>query len=92
MEDARHYCQQRHGDLASITSKEENIFLWKQVIICVLFFTLLFAFLTLNNNFDNLLTSKKFEWCAFPYVSLQISRSYGRYYIGLSVDLDGSSW
>uniref|UniRef100_A0A669D8Q0 Mannose receptor, C type 1b n=2 Tax=Oreochromis niloticus TaxID=8128 RepID=A0A669D8Q0_ORENI len=51
MEDARHFCQQRHGDLVSITSKEENVFIWKQ-----------------------------------------ISRSYGRYYIGLSVDLDGSPW
>ncbi|KAM3604133.1 uncharacterized protein V6R79_006931 [Siganus canaliculatus] len=51
MEEARRYCQQRHGDLVSIISKEENTFLWKQV-----------------------------------------SRSYGSYYIGLSVDLDGSFW
>ncbi|XP_039999154.1 macrophage mannose receptor 1-like [Xiphias gladius] len=51
MEDARHYCQRRHGDLVSISSKDENVFLWKQ-----------------------------------------ISRSYGQYYLGLSVDLDGSSW
>uniref|UniRef100_A0A3Q3W748 Uncharacterized protein n=1 Tax=Mola mola TaxID=94237 RepID=A0A3Q3W748_MOLML len=51
MDDARHFCKQRRGDLVSITSKEENIFLWKQ-----------------------------------------ISRNYGSYYIGLSVDLDGSSW
>ncbi|KAM6919233.1 macrophage mannose receptor 1-like [Xenentodon cancila] len=51
MEEARHLCQQRHGDLVSIESKEENNFLWKQV-----------------------------------------SRSYGSYYIGLSVDLDGSFW
>uniref|UniRef100_A0A8C3ALJ6 Mannose receptor, C type 1b n=1 Tax=Cyclopterus lumpus TaxID=8103 RepID=A0A8C3ALJ6_CYCLU len=48
MEDARHFCQQRHGDLISINSKEENAFVWKQ-----------------------------------------ISRTYGSYYIGLSVDLDG---
>lgn len=33
MEDARHFCKQKHGDLVSITSKEENVFLWKQVII-----------------------------------------------------------
>uniref|UniRef100_A0A1A8MEC8 Macrophage mannose receptor 1-like n=2 Tax=Nothobranchius pienaari TaxID=704102 RepID=A0A1A8MEC8_9TELE len=51
MEDARQFCQQSHGDLVSINSKEENIFLWKQ-----------------------------------------ISRGYGSYYIGLSVDLDGSFW
>ncbi|TKS79617.1 Macrophage mannose receptor 1 [Collichthys lucidus] len=51
MEDARHFCQQRHGDLVSIMSKEENTFLWKQ-----------------------------------------ISRTYGSYYIGMSVDLDGTSW
>ncbi|KAK5860194.1 hypothetical protein PBY51_021689 [Eleginops maclovinus] len=51
MEDARLYCQKRHGDLASINSKEENVFIWKQ-----------------------------------------ISRGYGNYYIGLSVDLDGSFW
>lgn len=35
MEDARHFCQQRHGDLVSITSKEENTFLWKQVSIFI---------------------------------------------------------
>ncbi|XP_037642855.1 macrophage mannose receptor 1b isoform X1 [Sebastes umbrosus] len=51
MEDARQYCQQRHGDLVSINSKDESVFLWKQV-----------------------------------------SRSYGNYYIGLSVDLDGTFW
>ncbi|XP_069548457.1 macrophage mannose receptor 1-like [Brachyistius frenatus] len=31
MEEARHYCQQRHGDLVSIKSKDENSFIWKQV-------------------------------------------------------------
>ncbi|XP_015227054.1 PREDICTED: macrophage mannose receptor 1-like [Cyprinodon variegatus] len=51
MEEARAFCRERHGDLVSFTSKEENIFLWKQ-----------------------------------------ISRSYGSWYIGLSVDLDGSFW
>ncbi|XP_042353142.1 macrophage mannose receptor 1-like isoform X2 [Plectropomus leopardus] len=51
IEDARHYCQKRHGDLVSITSNDENVFIWKQV-----------------------------------------SRSYGSYYLGLSVDLDGSFW
>ncbi|XP_037131941.1 macrophage mannose receptor 1b isoform X2 [Syngnathus acus] len=51
MEDARHYCKQHHGDLVTINSEAENIFIWKQV-----------------------------------------SRSYGTYYIGLSVDLDGSFW
>nr|XP_061795005.1 macrophage mannose receptor 1-like [Nerophis lumbriciformis] len=51
MEDARRYCQQYHGDLVTINSEAENIFIWKQ-----------------------------------------ISRSYGTYYIGLSVDLDGSFW
>uniref|UniRef100_A0A8D0CM87 Mannose receptor, C type 1b n=1 Tax=Sander lucioperca TaxID=283035 RepID=A0A8D0CM87_SANLU len=51
MEDARHFCQQRHGDLVSVTSKDENLFLWKK-----------------------------------------ISRSYRSYYLGLSVDLDGSFW
>lgn len=33
MEEARHFCQQRHGDLVSISSKDENTFLWKQVNI-----------------------------------------------------------
>lgn len=33
MEDARYFCQQRHGDLATINSEAENIFLWQQVII-----------------------------------------------------------
>ncbi|XP_068459604.1 macrophage mannose receptor 1-like isoform X2 [Clinocottus analis] len=51
MEDARHFCQKWHGDLVSISSKDENVFIWKQ-----------------------------------------ISRSYGSYYLGLSVDLDGSFW
>uniref|UniRef100_A0A674P6A3 Mannose receptor, C type 1b n=1 Tax=Takifugu rubripes TaxID=31033 RepID=A0A674P6A3_TAKRU len=51
MEKARHLCQQKHGDLVSISSKEENNFLWKQ-----------------------------------------IARSYGSYYIGLSVDIDGRFW
>lgn len=32
MDDARHYCRQRHGDLVSIDSKDENTFIWKQVI------------------------------------------------------------
>ncbi|KAM9845227.1 macrophage mannose receptor 1b [Aulostomus maculatus] len=50
-EDARHFCTQRHGNLVTISSEAENIFLWKQ-----------------------------------------ISRSYGSYYIGLTVDLDGSCW
>ncbi|XP_071402106.1 macrophage mannose receptor 1-like [Centroberyx affinis] len=49
MEEARHFCQQRHGDLVVINSEAENVFLWKQ-----------------------------------------ISRSYGYYYIGLTVDLDGT--
>ena len=31
MDDARQFCQQRHGDLVSISTKEENVFLWKQV-------------------------------------------------------------
>ncbi|KAK2822606.1 hypothetical protein Q5P01_022671 [Channa striata] len=49
MEDARHFCQQRHGDLVTINSEAENIFLWQQ-----------------------------------------ISEQYSSYWIGLSVDLDGS--
>uniref|UniRef100_A0A671TZD2 Mannose receptor, C type 1b n=1 Tax=Sparus aurata TaxID=8175 RepID=A0A671TZD2_SPAAU len=53
MDDARQFCQQRHGDLVSISTKEENVFLWKQVGILI---------------------------------------CYGSYYIGLSVDLDGSFW
>lgn len=32
VDDARHYCKQRHGDLVSIYSKDENTFIWKQVI------------------------------------------------------------
>ncbi|KAF7668435.1 hypothetical protein LDENG_00014620 [Lucifuga dentata] len=51
MEDARHFCQQRHSDLAVINSEAENTFIWKQ-----------------------------------------ISRNYGTYYIGMTVDLDGSFW
>ncbi|XP_044077016.1 macrophage mannose receptor 1-like [Siniperca chuatsi] len=47
MEEARHFCQQRHGDLVTINSEAESVFLWKQ-----------------------------------------ISRSYGSYWIGLTVDLD----
>uniref|UniRef100_A0A674B887 Macrophage mannose receptor 1-like n=1 Tax=Salmo trutta TaxID=8032 RepID=A0A674B887_SALTR len=31
MEDARHYCQQRHGDLVVINGLTENTFLWKKV-------------------------------------------------------------
>ncbi|XP_067462383.1 macrophage mannose receptor 1-like [Thunnus thynnus] len=31
MEDARHFCQQRHGDLVTINSEEERLFLWKQI-------------------------------------------------------------
>ncbi|KAJ3595076.1 hypothetical protein NHX12_004381 [Muraenolepis orangiensis] len=31
MEDARRYCQQRHGDLVVINSEAENVFLWKKI-------------------------------------------------------------
>lgn len=31
MEEARHFCRQAHGDLVSINSYAENVFLWKQV-------------------------------------------------------------
>ncbi|XP_047445392.1 macrophage mannose receptor 1-like [Mugil cephalus] len=31
MEEARHFCQQRHGDLATINSEAESVFIWKQI-------------------------------------------------------------
>uniref|UniRef100_A0A3Q3W752 Mannose receptor, C type 1b n=1 Tax=Mola mola TaxID=94237 RepID=A0A3Q3W752_MOLML len=31
MEDARRFCQQRHGDLVTIDSEAESVFLWKQI-------------------------------------------------------------
>lgn len=31
MEDACHFCKQKHGDLVSIDSEAENVFLWIQV-------------------------------------------------------------
>uniref|UniRef100_A0A667XPX9 Mannose receptor, C type 1b n=1 Tax=Myripristis murdjan TaxID=586833 RepID=A0A667XPX9_9TELE len=31
MEDARHFCKERHGDLVVINSEAENVFLWKQI-------------------------------------------------------------
>lgn len=31
MEEARHFCQQRHSDLVTINSEAESVFLWKQV-------------------------------------------------------------
>lgn len=31
MEEARHYCQQNHGDLVTIDSEAENVLIWKQV-------------------------------------------------------------
>uniref|UniRef100_A0A3B3BT12 Macrophage mannose receptor 1-like n=2 Tax=Oryzias melastigma TaxID=30732 RepID=A0A3B3BT12_ORYME len=31
MEEARHFCRQAHGDLVSINSYAENVFLWKQI-------------------------------------------------------------
>nr|XP_020447208.1 macrophage mannose receptor 1-like [Monopterus albus] len=30
-EEARHFCQQRHGDLVTISSEAESVFLWKQI-------------------------------------------------------------
>ncbi|XP_018531719.1 macrophage mannose receptor 1 isoform X2 [Lates calcarifer] len=52
MEAARHFCKQKHGDLVTIDSDAESVFLWKQ-----------------------------------------ISKLYGSFWIGLTVDLDGSfSW
>ncbi|XP_061588555.1 macrophage mannose receptor 1-like [Cololabis saira] len=49
MEDARFFCTQRHGDLVTINSDDESIFLWKR-----------------------------------------ISQGYSSYWIGLTVDFDGS--
>ncbi|XP_041804377.1 macrophage mannose receptor 1-like [Chelmon rostratus] len=31
MEEARHFCQQQHGDLVTINSEAESVFLWKQI-------------------------------------------------------------
>lgn len=31
MEDARAYCKQNHGDLVTINSEAESVFLWKHV-------------------------------------------------------------
>ncbi|XP_008284987.1 macrophage mannose receptor 1-like [Stegastes partitus] len=31
MDPARHFCQQRHGDLVTINSEAERLFLWKQI-------------------------------------------------------------
>lgn len=31
MEKARRFCQQRHGDLVTIDSEAERVFLWNQV-------------------------------------------------------------
>lgn len=31
MEDARQFCKEKHGDLVSIGSEAENMFLWRQV-------------------------------------------------------------
>uniref|UniRef100_A0A3Q1FIV4 Mannose receptor, C type 1b n=1 Tax=Acanthochromis polyacanthus TaxID=80966 RepID=A0A3Q1FIV4_9TELE len=31
MEEARHFCKQRHGDLVTINSEEERLFLWRQI-------------------------------------------------------------
>ncbi|XP_022613796.1 macrophage mannose receptor 1-like isoform X2 [Seriola dumerili] len=31
MEDARHFCQQKHADLVTINSEAESVFLWKQI-------------------------------------------------------------
>lgn len=82
MEDARHFCQQRHGDLVSITSKDENTFIWKQVSV---FF---FGLFNSSHKFGTMLQKQVLT----PVCISQISRSYGNYYIGLSVDLDGSFW
>nr|XP_046265195.1 macrophage mannose receptor 1-like isoform X4 [Scatophagus argus] len=49
MEEARHFCKQRHSDLVTINSEAESVFLWKQ-----------------------------------------ISRGYSSYWIGVTVDLDGT--
>lgn len=76
MDEARHFCQQRHGDLASINSKEENTFLWKQVHI----YKLKLVPTVLENLYMH------------ACVCSQISRTYGSYYIGLSVDIDGTFW
>uniref|UniRef100_A0A3B4GEM7 Macrophage mannose receptor 1-like n=1 Tax=Pundamilia nyererei TaxID=303518 RepID=A0A3B4GEM7_9CICH len=42
MEDARMFCRQRHGDLVSINSEAERIFLWKQIYLnkCIFCVTL----------------------------------------------------
>lgn len=54
MEDARHFCQQRHGDLVSITSKEENVFIWKQVNIYIFNSYFLFCFINILEQAKNI--------------------------------------
>uniref|UniRef100_A0A671U5T3 Mannose receptor, C type 1b n=1 Tax=Sparus aurata TaxID=8175 RepID=A0A671U5T3_SPAAU len=54
MEDARHFCKQRHGDLVTINSEEERVFLWKQVSKSVMFLVLhLFTGFWHNYNCGN---------------------------------------
>lgn len=82
MEDARSFCQQRHGDLATINSEAENIFLWQQVII-------LSVNCCQDVYFMVIIRCKMFHLCVFVYF-LQVTDYYGYFWIGVKVDLDKS--
>lgn len=66
MEAARHFCKQKHGDLVTIDSDAESVFLWKQVSINI--YTALPEWLLTMG------ITEMWVWLVLPYSSVSVWR------------------
>lgn len=76
MENARYFCKQRHGDLVTINSEAERVFLWQQVNSDT--YSILYCY-----------TAETDDLRMICPPCLQISKT-SAVWIGLTVELDGT--